>query len=343
MKIVVDGMGGDRGSEEVLKGISLALKEMPDMDITVVGKEEKLNTIIDRLKIDRNRLEVVNATEVVEMDDDPVQAVRKKKDSSLNVGLELVKSGLGDAFVSAGNTGAHISASQLKLRRIKGVLRPAIATVFPCKKGNFVFMDMGANADTKSEFINQFATMGSVFAKEILKKENPTVGLLNIGSEEGKGNEVTREAFDLLVDNPSINFVGNIESRDMMSGDIDVIVTDGFTGNMVLKTAEGVATFIFDVLKEEIQKSFFAKIGFLFMKKALKKMKNKMDSSEYGGALFLGLNGISIKAHGNSDALAFKNAIKVANEFAKNRFVEKLSSAIEEKEREEKEEKNMVE
>lgn len=331
MKIVVDGMGGDKGSEEIIKGIALALKEMPDINITVVGKEEKLNLIISTMNLDRERLEVVNATEVIEMDDDPVQAVRKKKDSSLNVGLQLVKDGMGDAFVSAGNTGAHISASQLKLRRIKGILRPAIATVFPCKNGNFVFMDMGANADTKAEFINQFALMGSKFAEDILKKEKPVVGLLNIGSEEGKGNEVTREAYNLLKENKNINFIGNIESRDMMNGKVDVIVTDGFTGNMVLKTAEGVSKFIFDILKEEIMGSFFAKIGFLFMKKALKKMKNKMDSSEYGGALFLGLNGISIKAHGNSDAVAFKNAIKVANEFVKNKFVEKLSSTFEEK------------
>lgn len=331
MRIVVDGMGGDRGSEEIIKGIALALDEMPDINITIVGKEERLNSIISTMNLDKKRLNVVNATEVIEMDDDPVQAVRKKKDSSLNVGLQLVKDGMGDAFVSAGNTGAHISASQLKLRRIKGILRPAIATVFPCKKGNFVFMDMGANADTKAEFINQFALMGSKFAEDILKKKNPVVGLLNIGSEEGKGNEVTREAYNLLKENKNINFIGNIESRDMMNGKVDVIVTDGFTGNMVLKTAEGVSKFIFDVLKEEIMGSFFAKIGFLFMKKALKKMKNKMDSSEYGGALFLGLNGISIKAHGNSDAVAFKNAIKVANEFAKNKFVEKLSSTFEEK------------
>ena len=333
MKIVVDGMGGDRGSEEILKGISLALNEIPDIHIIVVGKEELLKKIIKKLNIDNNRFEVVNATETIEMDDDPVQAVRQKKDSSLNVGLELVKNGIGDAFVSAGNTGAHISASQLKLRRIKGILRPAIATVFPSKKGNFVFMDMGANADTKAEFINQFAIMGSEFAKDILKKEKPTVGLLNIGSEEGKGNEVTREAFNLLKENSSINFIGNIESRDMMDGKVDVIVTDGFTGNMVLKTSEGVAKFIFETLKEEIMKSFLAKIGFIFMKKALKKMKNKLDSSEYGGALFLGLNGISIKAHGNSDAIAFKNAIKVADKFAKNKFVEKLSTTFEEKEK----------
>ena len=266
MKIVVDGMGGDRGSEEVLKGISLALKEMPDIDITVVVKEEKLFTIIDRLKIDRNRLEVVNATEVVEMDDDPVQAVRKKKDSSLNIGLELVKSGLGDAFVSAGNTGAHISASQLKLRRIKGVLRPAIATVFPCKKGNFVFMDMGANADTKSEFINQFAVIGCKFAEEILHRKNPVVALLNIGSEEGKGNELTRDAYDLMKNNENINFAGNIESRDMMNGKVDISMFDDRIGiankveqgpplkltttvsQLVIPSYEGInSTFVLDV------------------------------------------------------------------------------------------------
>ncbi len=329
MKVVVDGMGGDKGSKEILKGIELALREIPDVEIIVTGKEKILNEIIDKMKLDRNRLTVINADEVVEMDDDPIVAMKTKKNSSLSVGLDVVKKGDGDAFVSAGNTGAHISTSQLKLRRIKGILRPAIATVFPSKKGNIVFMDMGANADTKPEFINQFAVMGSEFAKEILQKENPKVGLLNIGSEEGKGNELTREAYDLLKENKEIDFFGNIESREIMAGDVDVIVTDGFTGNMVLKASEGMAKFIFDTLKEEIGNSFMAKIGFLFMKSALKNMKKKLDSSEYGGALFIGLNGLSLKAHGNSDARAFKNAIKVANDFAKHEFIQKLKTRFE--------------
>ena len=328
MKIVVDGMGGDRGNAEVLKGIRLALLEMPEIEIIVVGKEEIIKKELSNHKYDEKRLTVVNADEVIEMIDEPVSAVRKKKNSSMNVALELVKNGEGDAFVSAGNTGALISASQLKLRRIKGVLRPAIATVFPAKGKNIVLMDVGANADTKPEFINQFAVIGCKFAEEILHRKNPVVALLNIGSEEGKGNELTRDAYDLMKDNKNINFAGNIESRDMMNGKVDVVVTDGFTGNMVLKTSEGIAKYIFECLKEEIGKSFLAKIGIFFMMPVIKKLKKRLDSSEYGGALFLGLNGVSIKAHGNSDAVGIKNAIRVANEFAENKFVEKLKDMI---------------
>lgn len=335
MKIVVDGMGGDRGPAEVVKGIMLALDEMPSVQITVVGKEEILNNILEKHKYDKTRLTVVNAEEVIEMTDDPVAAVRKKKNSSMNVALELVKNGEGDAFVSAGNTGALISASQLKLRRIKGILRPAIATVFPAKGKNMVLMDVGANADTKPEFINQFALIGSKFAEEILHVKNPTTALLNIGSEEGKGNEIARDAYELLRENKNIHFIGNIESRDMMSGKVDVVVTDGFTGNMVLKTSEGVAKYIFECLKDEIKGSILAKIGIFFMLPVLKKLKKRLDSSEYGGALFLGLNGVSIKAHGNSNANGIKNAIRVANEFAENRFVDKLKEMIGTQEEEE--------
>lgn len=330
MKIVVDGMSGDKGTPEIVKGILLAISEMPEIEVIVTGQQDILNKEFSKYngKYDKKRLSIVNADEVIKMTDDPVYAVRKKKNSSMNVGLDLVKSGVGDAFVSAGNTGALISASQLKLRRIKGILRPAIATVFPAKKKNIVFMDMGANSDTKPEFINQFSLMGSKFAEVILHRENPKVSLLNIGTEEGKGNEVTREAYFLMQENKKINFVGNIESRDMMLGDIDVVVTDGFTGNMVLKTCEGLAEFIFSTLKEEIKKSFLAKIGIFLMLPVLKKLKKSLDSSEYGGALFLGLNGVSIKAHGNSDAKGIKNAIKVAKEFVDNKFVEKLKEVI---------------
>lgn len=330
MKIVVDGMGGDKGCSEVIKGIILALSEMPEIDIVVTGKKEILIKELAKYKgkYDEKKVSVINASEVIEMTDDPVSAVRKKKDSSMNIGLDLVKNKEGDAFVSAGNTGALISASQLKLKRIKGVLRPAIATVFPARNKNIVFMDMGANADTKPEFINQFSVIGSKFAEEILGRKNPTVALLNIGSETGKGNELTREAFMLMDNNKNINFVGNIESRDMMDGNIDVIVTDGFTGNMVLKTCEGVASFIFSILKDELKKSFLAKIGMLFMLPVFKKIGKSLDSSEYGGALFLGLNGVSIKAHGNSDAKGIKNAIKVAKQFVENNFVEKLRETI---------------
>lgn len=328
MKIVVDGMGGDKGSREILKGVKKAIEEVEDLEIIVVGKKIILEENLREMKFSNERLKLINADETIEMTDEPMVAVKEKKRSSINIGLDLVKKGEGDAFVSAGNTGALISASQIKLRRIKGILRPAIATVFPSKKGKIVFMDVGANADTKPEYINQFATMGSQFAKEILKITNPKVSLLNIGSEEGKGNEITRQSYDLLKNNKNINFLGNIESREMMFSDADVIVSDGFTGNMVLKTCEGMVSYIFSLLKQEISSNFFAKIGLFFLRGSLKNLKNKLDSSEYGGALFLGLNGISIKAHGNSDYRAIKNAIIVADKFAKNGFIEKLKETI---------------
>lgn len=328
MKIVVDGMGGDRGSKEILKGVKKAIEEVEDLEIIVVGKKIILEENLKEMNFSNKRLKLINAEETIEMTDEPMAAVKEKKKSSINIGLDLVKKGEGDAFVSAGNTGALISASQIKLRRIKGILRPAIATVFPSKKGKIVFMDVGANADTKPEYINQFATMGSKFAKEILKVNNPKVSLLNIGSEEGKGNEITRQSYDLLRNNKNINFLGNIESREMMFSNADVIVSDGFTGNMVLKTCEGMVNYIFSLLKEEISSNFFAKIGLFFLRSSLKNLKNKLDSSEYGGASFLGLNGISIKAHGNSDYRAIKNAIIVADKFAKNGFIEKLKETI---------------
>ena len=200
--------------------------------------------------------------------------------------------------------------------------------MFPNKKGHMLMLDVGATADCKPEFLNQYAMMGSKYMEILVGKKNSKVGLLNIGTEEGKGNEVTREAYNLLKENKSINFVGNVESTEVMNGNIDVVVTDGFTGNMVLKTAEGIGKFILDVIKTEVSKSFIYKLGALLLMPALKVVKSKMDSSEYGGAIFLGLNGISIKAHGNSDAVAIKNAIKVAEKFAKLNFVEEMKKVI---------------
>lgn len=328
MKIAVDAMGGDFAPLETVKGAIQALEEIENLSIILVGKKEEIEKELHKYSYNKERISIVDAREVIEMDDDPISAIKLKKDSSMNRTLELVKSGEAKASVSAGNTGALISSSQLKLRRIKGVLRPAITTIFPSKKGDIVLMDVGANSDCRSDFINQFATMGSVYYEEMFGTKNPKVGLLNIGSEEGKGNEITRESYNLLKENKKINFVGNIESREMMDGDVDVIVTDGFTGNMVLKTAEGVSKFIFSLLKDEINKSTFGKIGALLLKPIFKKMKNRLDSSEYGGALFLGINGISIKAHGNSSSKGIKNAIKVANKFAEDEFIDKLTKVM---------------
>lgn len=328
MKIALDAMGGDNAPVETIKGAVMALEEIEGLELVLVGKKEIVEEELGKHKVDRERVEVVDARETILMTDEPVSAVKTKKDSSMNRTLELVKEGKVDASVSAGNTGALIAASQLKLKRIKGVLRPAIATMFPNKKGNMLMLDVGATADCKPEYLNQYAMMGSKYVELLMRKKNPTVGLLNIGTEEGKGNEITREAYELLKNNKRINFKGNIESTDMLNGDTDVVVTDGFTGNMVLKTSEGIAKFMLSSVKEEINKSFMAKLGALILKPSLKHIVTKMDSSEYGGAIFLGLNGLSIKAHGNSDATAIKNAIKVANRFAEMKFIDELKNII---------------
>lgn len=328
MKIALDAMGGDKAPFETIKGAIHALEEVETLHLVLVGKKEVIEEELKKYKYDEKRIEIVDAREVIEMTDDPVIAVKSKRDSSMNRTLELVKDGVVDASVSAGNTGALITASQLKLKRIKGVLRPAIATMFPNKKGKMLMLDVGATADCKPEFLNQYAMMGSKYLEILLGNKTPTVGLLNIGTEEGKGNEVTREAYNLLKANKNINFAGNIESTEVMNGKIDVVVTDGFTGNMVLKTAEGIAKFVVSSLKEEISKSIIYKIGALLLKPAMKHVMKKMDSSEYGGAMFLGLNGLSIKAHGNSDSNGIKNAIKVANKFAEMNFIEELKKVI---------------
>lgn len=328
MKIALDAMGGDNAPLETIKGAVAALEEVSELELVLVGKKEVIEAELSKYKYNKEKIEIVDAREIIEMTDEPVVAVKSKKDSSMNRTLELVKDETVNASVSAGNTGALITASQLKLKRIKGVLRPAIATMFPNKKGHMLMLDVGATADCKPEFLNQYAMMGSKYMEILVGKKNSKVGLLNIGTEEGKGNEVTREAYNLLKENKSINFVGNVESTEVMNGNIDVVVTDGFTGNMVLKTAEGIGKFILDVIKTEVSKSFIYKLGALLLMPALKVVKSKMDSSEYGGAIFLGLNGISIKAHGNSDAVAIKNAIKVAEKFAKLSFVEEMKKVI---------------
>ncbi|WP_410208146.1 phosphate acyltransferase PlsX [Fusobacterium sp.] len=328
MKIALDAMGGDNAPVETIKGAMMALEEIEGLELVLVGKKEIIEEELSKYSINKDKIEIVDAREIVLMTDEPVSAIKTKKDSSMNRTLELVKEGKVDASVSAGNTGALIAASQLRLKRIKGVLRPAIATMFPNKKGNMLMLDVGATADCKPDFLNQYAMMGSKYVELLMGKKNPTVGLLNIGTEEGKGNEITREAYELLKNNKRINFRGSIESTDMLNGDTDVVVTDGFTGNMVLKTSEGIAKFMLSSIKEEIGKSFIYKIGALLLKPALKNIVRKMDSSEYGGAIFLGLNGLSIKAHGNSDSTAIKNAIKVANRFAEMKFIDELKNII---------------
>ena len=330
MKIALDAMSGDFAPISTVKGAIEALEENEKLEIILVGKEIIIKEELKKYKYDVKRLEIKNADEIIEMTDDPVKAVKEKKNSSMNVTIDLVKEKLAEASVSCGNTGALLTSSQLKLKRIRGVLRPAIAVLFPNKKDRgTLFLDLGANADSKPEFLNQFAMMGSKYVEIFLNIKNPNVALLNIGEEESKGNELTRESYNLLKENKDINFIGNIESTKIMDGEVDVVVTDGFTGNILLKTSEGIGKFIFHIVKESIMESWLSKIGALLIKGSMKKVKQKVDASEYGGAIFLGLNGLSLKAHGNSDNTAIKNALKVASKFVELNFIEELRKTME--------------
>lgn len=329
MKIALDAMSGDYAPIATIKGAVEALNENKNIKVILVGKKEVIEEELKKYKYDEERIEIKIADEVIDMTDDPIKAIKDKKNSSMNVCIDLVKDGIADASVSCGNTGALLASSQLKLKRIKGVLRPAIAVPFPSKKGNTLFLDLGANADTKPEYLVQFAIMGSKYMEILANIKKPKVALLNIGEEETKGNELTREAFTLLKEEKNINFTGNIESTKIMDGDVDVVVTDGFTGNILLKTSEGVGKFVFHIIKESIMENFVSKIAALILKKNFKKVKEKVDASEYGGAIFLGLNGLSIKAHGSSDYRAVKNALKVAAKFIDANFVEELRKTME--------------
>ncbi len=330
MKIALDAMGGDKAPVETVKGAVIALDEIKGLEMVLVGKKELIENELKKYKYDRTRVEIVHTDEVIEMDeqDSPAMAVKKKKNASMNIALQMVKEGKASGAVSAGNTGALMSASLLKLGRVKGVMRPAITAVLPAEKGGVVLLDAGANADCKPEYLEQFGKMGSLYAEILMGKSNPRVGLLNIGEEKGKGNEVTVAAYDLLEKVEGINFIGNIEARDIMGDKVDVVVTDGFTGNMILKMAEGTASFVVKIIKENIKSSFIAMIGAMFLIPVFKRIKKRVDYSEYGGALFLGLNGISIKSHGSSDAKAIKNGIKVAYNFAEKKFVEQLERVM---------------
>ncbi len=328
-KVVVDAMGGDYAPHEPIAGSVLAVKDFSDIHIILVGPEDKLTKELAKHDYPRDRISVVNASEIIEMDESPASAIRKKKDSTIVVGSTLVKKGEAEAFVSAGNTGACMSAGLLKIGRIKGISRPAIATVFPNIKNQTVVLDSGANVDIGSLELTQFALMGKIFAEKVLKKTDPRVGLLNIGEEEHKGSKLTHETYPLLQEMP-LNFIGNVEGRDIFKNTVDVVVCDGFVGNIVLKTSEGIADAIFKILKEEILKSRLAKLGALFMKPALRGLQKRMDYTEYGGAPLLGIKGISIISHGSSNAWAIRNAVRIARESLLNNLVETITENVQE-------------
>jgi glycerol-3-phosphate acyltransferase PlsX len=313
MRIAVDAMGGDNAPREIIKGAFEAASGLSLDKVILVGDEVVISKEIDQLGLSSGKVEIYHASEVIAMGEKPAMAVRRKKDSSIGRAIDLVKSGDADAVVSAGNTGAVVAASTLKLRTLEGVERPTIAAVMPTQDRPFILTDAGANLDCNTNLMRQFAVMGSVYAKEILGAEEPVVGLLSIGGEEGKGNEITREMFSILSES-SLNFRGNVEGHDLFEGHTDVVVCDGFIGNIVLKTTESVVSAVAHWMKQEFKKNPLRCIGSILLFGAMKEMKTRLDPEMYGGAPLLGVNGICVITHGSSTSKAIYHAIRVAAE-----------------------------
>lgn len=328
MKIAVDAMGGDYGPAPVIEGAMQAAEEL-DLDVILVGDERTLTKECRRLNCTSPRLTVRHAPQVVEMHESPAAVARKKRDSSIWVATELVKSGEASAVVSPGNTGASMVASFFVLGLTKGVERPAIATSLPTLTGTAIMLDVGANVDCTAKHLEQFALMGNEYGKYVFDKPNPKIGLLSIGEEDTKGNEVTKEAFKLLKASP-LNFIGNVEGRDVYSGTADVVVCDGFIGNVALKISEGVAETIKKLLLKEISGSFMGRLAYPLIAGPLLKLKRKIDYAEFGGAPLLGVNGITMICHGRSSAKAIKNAVRRAKGLAETRLDELIQRDIEE-------------
>ncbi len=324
IRVALDVMGGDFAPQVTIEGAVMAAKAYPDVQVVLVGPKERIEA--ELTKHPQNvRFEIVHASEVIEMDEHPANAVKAKKDSSMVVGMQLVKEKKVDAFFSAGNTGGMLAAGILHLGRIKGIKRPALSTLFPTMKGYTFLLDIGANADVKPEYLQQFALMGSLYVERVLKRPNPTVAILSNGEEEGKGNQLVQEAYDLLKQLP-INFKGNGEGRDLGKGTFDVLVTDGFTGNVALKTAEGIATMVKELLKDAFKSSPVSMVaGALFMPTGYKKIKKAMDPDEIGGAPLLGLNGVVLVGHGSSSAYAIQSGIRTAKAAVEGRIVEAIA------------------
>lgn len=328
MRVAVDAMGGDNAPVIEVEGAVVAAREY-GIPITLVGDTDRLRQELAKHNVQGLDITIHHASEVVGMHDAASDAVRRKKDSSIRVAYELVKAGAADAVVSAGNSGATMAAGMFVLKRIKGIDRPAIAQIFPTLRGKTLVLDVGGNVDCKPIHLVQFAIMGEVYARHVMGVERPKIGLLSNGEEDSKGNELTRDTNAILKD-ISFDYHGYVEGRDIFYGMVDVVVCDGFVGNVVLKLSEGLAEAIGKMLKEEIVKSFVSKLGYLLVRKAFKSFKKKVDYAEYGGAPLLGINGVAMICHGGSNVKAIKNAIHFAHEYARKgvnqRLVEKLES-----------------
>ncbi len=314
--IALDAMGSDRAPKPEIEGAIQASRNY-GVEVLLIGPRESLQTELARYSAARNLpISIVHASEVITMDDKAVQAVRAKRDSSMRVGLRLVRDGKAQGFITAGNTGAAMATAKMVLGAIPGVDRPALAAVFPTATGSVAeLLDVGANVDCKPENLEQFAVMGEIYFRSMFGTRRPRVGLLSIGEEESKGNELTREAFRLLKQLP-LNFVGNVEGRDLYNGEVDVIVADGFVGNVALKVSEGVANLVRFTLKETLKATITRQVGYLISRSAFADFKKRLDHTEYGGAPLLGVKGVCFITHGSSNMNAIKNAIRVAAEFA---------------------------
>jgi len=321
--ILVDAMGGDNAPHAVVTGCMDAIIEQSDFEVILIGDSQKINNILNERGFSNDRLKVHHAPDVISNEDSPVKAIKSKKESSMVVGLNMIKKKEGDVFLSAGNTGALMTGAMLILGRIKGVVRPALTTYLPSKKGLIVLMDAGANTNCKPINLLQYGFMGSIFLSEVFGIKKPKVGLLNVGTEENKGNDLTKNAFPLLKSS-DINFVGNIEGRNVMDGDADVLVCDGFVGNILLKALEGAAEFFVGSIKAIFLKNLLNKIAALVIKGEFKKFMKELDYTEYGGVPLLGVNGKVIKSHGSSNAKAIKNAVLKAILYAKSNVLEQI-------------------
>ena len=328
MRILVDAMGGDNAPEAIVNGCVDAIKSQAGFDILLIGDIDQINKILKKRKFSSQRLEVVHAQEIITNEDLPTRAIRRKKKSSMVVGFNLLKEKKGDVFISAGNTGALLTGALFILGRLKGVDRPALGAVIPTKKGKTLLIDAGLNSTCKPINYIQFGVFGSVYMKELFNIDNPKVGLINMGTEAKKGSEVLRNAYELLSKS-KLNFVGNIEGKDVPDGVVDVAVCDGYIGNVLLKFFEGAGSFFYTFLKGMFKKTIFSKLSLLFVMKDMKEFKKKMDPEEDGGAPILGVNGFVIKSHGNSSAKTIKNVIIKAYNLARNQVFEKIKNSLE--------------
>ncbi len=328
MKIIVDAFGGDNAPVEIIKGCQMAKGEY-GVQIILAGNERKIRAICEKNDLKTDGMEIIDALDEISMDDEPGEILKSKSGSSMAVGLKSLADGVGDAFVSAGNSGALVTGATMITKRLEGVLRCAFAPVVPNSRGSFMLIDSGANSQCRPEMLRQFGIMGSLYMEKVMKIENPRVGLANVGIEEHKGDSLRKEAYKLLSES-EINFIGNVEARDIPLDGADVIVADGFTGNIILKLYEGMAALLLGKFKEILSKNLKTKLAASLILTDMKKMKKQIDYNQYGGAPLMGISKPVFKAHGSSTAVTIKNAIRLTGDYVKENVTEKISKALEE-------------